>query len=105
MAKYLTTPEAAEIAEVSVRAITQACTEGRLPAVKIGRQWMITKSGLRSYIASRKRAEKALAAKRKTAAKKVMKKTAAKAKKKTAKPVRKATKKTPAKKATKKGRK
>ena len=105
MAKYLTTPQAAEIAEVSVRAITQACTEGRLPAVKVGRQWMITKSGLRSYIAARKRAEKALAAKRKTVAKKVMKKTAAKAKKKVTKPVQKTAKKKLAKKATKKGRK
>lgn len=43
----LTTPQVAEILGVSIRRVQAMITAGRLPAVKVGRDWMIEKSDLK----------------------------------------------------------
>ena len=49
----LTTPQAAEKAGISHRAICYAIEDGRLPARRIGRDWTIDEADLEGFVAGR----------------------------------------------------
>ncbi|MDR1660398.1 MAG: helix-turn-helix domain-containing protein [Desulfovibrio sp.] len=55
MAEFLTTTQAAEIVGVKVRAIQAAISSGRLPAVKMGRDWMLAKTDVEAFAASERK--------------------------------------------------
>lgn len=47
--EYLTVPEAARRKHISRQAVLRAIAEGRLPAVKVGRCWLILRTDLAAY--------------------------------------------------------
>lgn len=49
--EWLTTDEAAELADRHLESISRACRKGVLPAVKRGRQWFIRRADLEAYLA------------------------------------------------------
>ena len=46
---YLTTTQAALRLEITVDAVKQYCHRGKLQAMKVGRQWMISKKEIERY--------------------------------------------------------
>ena len=46
----LTVTQAALRADLTTRAIRKACAEGRLPAHKVGRSWIIDREDLEAWI-------------------------------------------------------
>lgn len=46
---YLTAYEVAEILEVDHSQVCRYCADGKLPAIKVGNQWMIRASDARKF--------------------------------------------------------
>jgi excisionase family DNA binding protein len=55
MAEFLTTTQAAALVGVKVRAIQAAISSGRLPAVKMGRDWMMSRADVEAFAASERK--------------------------------------------------
>lgn len=47
--RYLTTKEAADLHRVSVRLIAKLIREGKIPAYRSGRRWLIAPEDLKAY--------------------------------------------------------
>ena len=50
---YLTVPEFARLAGVTDQAVRKAIAEKRIKAEKVGRQWLIKKRELKTYLVER----------------------------------------------------
>ena len=47
--KFLSTTQAAQILNVGVRLVAKWCAEGLLPAVKVGKTWVINEKDLANH--------------------------------------------------------
>jgi excisionase family DNA binding protein len=54
MSDFITTQEASKIIGLKVRRIRQMCNEGKLQAVKFGRDWQIERASVEQYAAAHK---------------------------------------------------
>jgi excisionase family DNA binding protein len=55
MSEYVTTTEAAQVWRVSLQAISARINRGNLPAIRVGRDWLIRRSDLDRYNTGRGR--------------------------------------------------
>ena len=55
---WITTPEAAELANCSTARIRQVCASGQVDCVKVGRDWLVNRESLVAYKATAKRGPK-----------------------------------------------
>lgn len=49
-AKFLTAPEVAEILRVGTWQVVNLCRDGKIPATKPGKSWLIAESDLNAYL-------------------------------------------------------
>lgn len=53
-ADFLTTSQVAEELEITPDTVKHHCQRGNLPAIKIGREWLISRKELSRYIETRR---------------------------------------------------